>query len=478
MMLNNITKNISKSTTNVARRTFASQPSLDVEMEGMPILSPGTGTKPNAKVTTLKNGLRVASAESISNGVSALGVFVDAGSKFENFENNGTSHMLERMAFKSTEKRSSLRLVRDIEDIGGQFGAFSAREFMIYQGECLRESVDDAVEILAETTQKPELADWDIDEQRKIIGFELEDMESSAQAILTEVIHAAAYTEQSGLGQPLWCPKRNLDKLNATHLRNYVDTHFTAGRMVLSACGVDHDKLVALAEKHFGDLPTSPINGVEPVAQSTKYVGGDRRIVAESDFTHVTIGFDAGGWNAPDLLEKCTLQMLLGGGGSFSAGGPGKGMYSRLYTNVLNKNWVDSATAFNSMYNDGGILGIYGTSYPEAAGQLVDVMCHEIESVAKTAPNKEETERAKNALKSALLVKLESRVVTFEDMGRQLLTFGKHEEASDLVKKVDAITPEGIQKAAQSLLKSKLTMASFGNVERIPDYDQVASRFN
>jgi len=460
-------------------RGMASQPSLDVEMPGMPTLTPASShEKPVTKVTTLDNGLRVASEDN-NGSVTALGMFVNAGSRYETDANSGVSHLLEHMAFKSTESRSTLRLMRDIEDIGGQFGAASAREFAIYQGEFLREHTTKAVELLADTIKNSKLAPWDIDEQRKTIGYELEDMETNAQALLTEMLHSAAYTDQGPLGRPLWCPTRNLQKLGVEDLKSFMATHYTAPRMVLSAAGIEHDVLVDLAKTHFGDLPGAPTNGVEPTSTKSQYIGGDRRVTGESPLTHVALCFDAGGWHADDLLDVCTLHTLLGGGGSFSAGGPGKGMYSRLYTNVLNKHhWVDSATAFNSMYNDGGLLGIYGTCLPQDAGKLVDVMTAELQEVAAKAPSDEETQRGKNQLKSSVLMKLESRQVLFEDIGRQILTYGKHESAADLCKRIDAVTPESIQKAAAKALKSKVTVSAFGDVSNVPMYDAIAARFN
>mmetsp|Transcript_22356 Transcript_22356/g.27345 ORF Transcript_22356/g.27345 Transcript_22356/m.27345 type:complete len:183 (+) Transcript_22356:1177-1725(+) len=179
-----------------------------------------------------------------------------------------------------------------------------------------------------------------------------------------------------------------------------------------------------------------------------------------------------------DLLELCTLHLLLGGGGSFSAGGPGKGMYSRLYTNVLNQHhWVDSATAFNSMYADAGLIGIYGTCLPQDAGRLVDVMSAELISIAGSAPGEEETNRAKNQLKSSMLMKLESRQVLFEDIGRQILTYGKRESPAELCARVDKVTPEGIQKIAKKALSSPVTVASFGNNSEIPAYEEIAKKF-
>jgi len=471
-----LTSKVSAAAKSTSVRCFASQPSLDQEFPGMPELSPASARpKPDSQVTVLPNGLTVASEENYEQ-ITSLGMFIEAGSSYETDANTGVSHLLEHMAFKSTQNRSHLRLVRDVEDIGGSVGAASAREYMVYTGECLRDNVESMVDIMSDSILRPKLAPWDIEEQRKVIGYELEEMETNAQAVLTEILHAAAYGDGSSLGRPLWCPKYNLENITDVELKAYMDTHFVTNKMVLSGAGIGHSELVDLATKYFGDLKSSDAAPAEKPKSS--YVGGDRRIRGDSHFTHVALCFDAGGWNTDNLLEICALHMLLGGGGSFSAGGPGKGMYSRLYTNVLNRlGWVDSATAFNSMYNDAGLLGIYGTCLPQDAGNLVDVMAAELIQVSETAPGEEETQRAKNQLKSSVLMNLESRNVLFEDIGRQLLTYGKIKSPVELCAAVDAITAEDMQKAAAKALQSPVTVAAFGDVSTIPSYDVIASRF-
>jgi len=457
-------------------RSFASQPSLDIEFPGNPAQKPASmQAKPKPLVTTLDNGLRVASQETYGQ-VTAFGMFVDAGSKYETDSNNGVSHMLEHMAFKSTKNRSHLKLVRDVEEMGGQMGAACAREVMIYQGECLRDHVNDAIEILADTIVNPAFAEWDLDEQRKVIGYELEDMEANPQTVVTELVHKAAFTDSSPLGRSLWCPKRNIGKLTVDDLRAHMDEHYTADKMVLSAAGIEHDTLVELAKKHFSGIPKGTGDKKSPISI---YVGGDERLRGDSPLTHVSMCFNAGGWNSKNLLELCTLHMLLGGGGSFSAGGPGKGMYSRLYTNVLNRHhWIESCTAFNSMYSDAGLIGIYGTCDPQAAGMMVNVMSEQLISVAQSPASSEELMRAKNQLKSSIHMKLESRQTIFEDMGRQLLTYGHYEGPTELCARIDGVTAEGVMKAAKEALSSPLSMASFGDVSSIDSYQIVDKKFD
>lgn len=127
----------------------------------------------------------------------------------------------------------------------------------------------------------------------------------------------------------------------------------------------------------------------------------------------------------PDFVASCVLNLMMGGGGSFSAGGPGKGMYTRLYTNVLNRHhWMYSATAFNHAYADSGVFCIHASAPPQSVRQMVEVITRELVAMSTMPPGAEELRRAKTQLQSMLLMNLEARPVVFEDIGRQVLATG------------------------------------------------------
>jgi processing peptidase subunit alpha len=453
----------------------AAQVPPHLELPGIPKLQPFSAKpKPKTEMTVLPNGLKVVSEETYR-ASSSLGLFIDAGSRYETDANNGISHLLEHMAFKTTQNRSSLRVVRDVEDMGGNVGAASAREYMVFTADVLRTNLDRATELVAETVLKPKFAPWDIEDQRKIIRIELEEMEKNAQAMVTEMIFQAAYTDSSPLGRPLYMPKRNIEKIGSEQLVDFTNEHFQVNRMILAAAGVDHAELVELAKKYFGSAKAGPAAKAIP---PTKYVGGEQRLRADSPQTQVSICFDVGGWKTEQLLPVCVLHMLLGGGSSFSPGGPGKGMYSRLYMNLLNQHhWIDSATAFNSLHNDVGLLGVYGTCAPKDAGKLVDVMASELIDIASKTPTEEETMRAKNQLKSSIVMNLDTTQILMEDIGRQVLVYGKREDPMSLCARIDQVTPQQVQKAAAAAIATPLTLAAFGDVSAVPSYDTVSRRF-
>ncbi|XP_020594745.1 mitochondrial-processing peptidase subunit alpha-like, partial [Phalaenopsis equestris] len=162
--------------------------------------------------------------------------------------------------------------------------------------------------------------------QVKKVKLEIAEASNNPQGLLLEAIHSAGYS--GALAIPLLASESSLNLINSSVLEQFVAENYTAPRMVLAASGVEHEELVKLAEPLLLNLPK--VN--RPEEPKSLYVGGDYRCQADSASTQLAIAFEVpGGWHKEkDAMAVTVLQMLMGGGGSFSAGGPGKGMYSRL----------------------------------------------------------------------------------------------------------------------------------------------------
>ncbi|GAA0164564.1 metalloprotease [Lithospermum erythrorhizon] len=428
----------------------------------------------NTKITTLPNGLKIAS-QSSENPAASIGLYVDCGSIYETPDSFGATHLLERMAFKSTLNRSHLRVVREVEAIGGNVIASASREHMSYTYDALRTYIPEMVELLVDSVRNPAFLDWEVKEQLQKVKSEISEMSKNPQHLLMEAIHSAGYT--GVYANALMASEASINTLNGEVLEAFVAQNYTARRMVLAASGVDHDELLKVAEPLLSDLPS----GTRPSEPEFAYVGGDYRRQGDSGAAHFALAFECpGGWiNDKDAITLTVLQMLMGGGGSFSAGGPGKGMYSRLYLRVLNAHPdIQSCTAFSSVYDTTGLFGIQVTTGSYFLSQAVDVAVKELLSVASPGQvDKVQLDRAKQATKSAILMNLESRMVASEDIGRQILTYGERKPVDHFLKFVDEVTLKDISSLAQKLISSPLTMASYGDVLGMPSYDAVSRRF-
>jgi len=294
-----------------------------------------------------------------------------------------------------------------------------------------------------------------------------------------DAVHEAAYN-QNTVGHAVQPTSEQLDKFTPDSLRAFQRTFFNTKRMIIGGVGVDHQSFVERVSKLFDSLPAD----ASPPIEKARYTGGEVRMdLRHSDkskdaqgLTHLALAFETASWHDKDVVPMCVLQVLMGGGGSFSAGGPGKGMYSRLYRHVLNQHhFFESATCFNSIFSDTALFGVHGSCPQEHATSMAEVLVTELLRMSEV--NQAELQRAKNQLKSSVFYQLENRSLTLEDMCRQLSVYGKIETPQTVGGWVDAVNIEDIKRVAEKMLKSPLTMASYGELRNLPRFDQVANVF-
>jgi processing peptidase subunit alpha len=195
----------------------------------------------------------------------------------------------------------------------------------------------------------------------------------------------------------------------------------------------------------------------------------------QEPFVKVAIAFNVGGWKDDRLVICCVLQQLLGGGSSFSAGGPGKGMYTRLYREMLNQHhWVESAESFLVIHDDAGLLGIDGACAPEYVKELIREIVYHLARLCVEPVSDEELSRAKNMLKSMMLMQLESRLILCEDIARQFVIYGKRSPPEEICAKIDAITQQDLMSLAQNMLSSNVSVGCAGHdLSHVPQYDDI-----
>ncbi|KAJ4990067.1 mitochondrial-processing peptidase subunit alpha [Stagonosporopsis vannaccii] len=479
-------------------------------------------------ITTLPNGIRVAT-EALPGHFSGIGVYVDAGSRYENDALRGVSHIVDRLAFKSTRHTSGDRMAEKMESLGGNIQCASSREALMYQSATFNSAVESTVALLAETIRDPLITEDEVQQQLETADYEIGEIWSKPELILPELVHMAAYKDNT-LGNPLLCPKERLPHINRAVVEAYRKEFYKPDRIVVAFAGVDHADAVKLTEQYFGDMakghgpslvgandhrdiasqnpeqhiftadhptPTgappqqSKLLSKIPFLKNFSTSAADAASLTSSfdlDFppidtsvpshytggfltlppippplnpmlrrlSHIHLAFEALPISSPDIYALATMQTLLGGGGSFSAGGPGKGMYSRLYTNVLNQHfWVESCVAFNHSYTDSGLFGISASCAPSHVAQMLEVMCRELKSLGDetgyAALKEGEVQRAKNQLRSSLLMNLESRMVELEDLGRQVQVHGRKVGVKEMCAKIEAVTVDDLRRVARQV---------------------------
>lgn len=399
---------------------------------------------------------------------SALGLYVDAGSRYEAGKLKGLSHLVDRLSFKSTEKTSGTQMLETLELLGGNYLCASSRESMMYQASVFNNDVEKMFQLMSETVKCPRITQEELEEQKLTAQYEIDEIWMKPELILPELLHSAAYSGET-LGAPLLCPADLLPHIARDDIMQYRNTLYQPESIVAAFVGVPHERAVELTEKYLGDMKqTSP--KVKP--RVAHYTGGEISIPAPPpmgnlpELVHLYIAFEGLPFDDPDVYALATLQTLLGGGGSFSAGGPGKGMYSRLYTQVLNQfYYIESCISFNHSYEDSGLFGISASCIPQAAPYLAEVICRQLAQTFDKSSgglNDNEVNRAKNQLRSSLMMNLESKMVELEDLGRQMQVRGKRVPVEEMVEKIEQLTSDDIRRVAERVLTGNANNAGKG----------------
>ncbi|XP_035246766.1 mitochondrial-processing peptidase subunit alpha [Anguilla rostrata] len=443
--------------------------------------------KYETKVTTLENGLRVASQNKFGQ-FCTVGVLVNSGSRHEAKFPSGISHFLEKLAFSSTAQYGSKdEILLTLEKHGGICDCQASRDTTMYAVSAEVKGLDTVVGLLADAVLQPRLTDEEIEMTRMAVRFELEDlnMRPDPEPLLTEMIHAAAYRGNT-VGLPRFCPVDNVEKIDRSVLHTYLRSYYTPERMVLAGVGIEHEQLVDCARKYL--LGMKPVWGASTPGNVdlsvAAYTGGI--IKTEKDMsdvslgptpipelTHIMIGLESCSFLEDDFIPFAVLNMLMGGGGSFSAGGPGKGMFTRLYLNVLNRHhWMYNATSYHHSYEDSGLLCIHASADPRQVREMVEIITREFIQMGGT-PGEMELERAKTQLKSMLMMNLESRPVIFEDVGRQVLATGKRKLPHELCQMISSVTASDIKRVTTKMLRSKPAVAALGDLTELPSYEHI-----
>ncbi|KAI8792225.1 mitochondrial-processing peptidase subunit alpha-like [Biomphalaria glabrata] len=469
--------------------------SLTDKLPGLPTpqYAKATCQSYDTHITTLDNGLRIASENKFGQ-FCTVGILLESGSRFEALYPSGIVHFLEKMSFGPTPLWSSKdKILQELEKVGGICDCQGSRDTLVYAASARTYGLESVMNILSDVVLRPVYPDEQIEDARQAIRFEIEamHMDPNPEQLLVEMIHAAAYRSNT-LGLPRVCPEENTDIITRQTLYSYMKGRHHPKNAVIAGVGVDHEKLVSLAQKYFVEqktpvwLPDGEVWGKQEIETKciSQYTGGILQVEKDlsnvslgptpmPELAHVVFGLESCSHKDPDFIAFCVLNMMLGGGGSFSAGGPGKGMYTRLYLNVLNRHvWIENATAYNHAYEDSGLFCIHASAHPSKLRELVEVIIREIVfTTSMVYP--EELNRAKRQLQSMLMMNLEVRPVVFEDIGRQVLAGSVRRTPQYYYDQIGNISERDIQRVASRMIKSKLSVAAYGSLSGLPSYEDM-----
>lgn len=414
------------------------------------------------RVTTLSNGMRVATDAMPHVETVSVGIWVDVGARYESNDFNGLSHLLEHMAFKGTKTRSSRQIAEEIEAVGGYLNAYTSREHTTYFARVLKEDTGLALDMLSDILQNSVFDEKELAREKEVILQEIGQALDTPDDIIFDNLQATAYPDQA-LGRSILGTEERVRAFSPTDIRTYLDYHYRGQSMVLTAAGnVDHDELVKLAEVKFSGLRGDRTREYE----AAKYEGGCHHLPKDLEQLHLTIGLPSLQFNDPDFFALQVFSTIFGGG-----------MSSRLFQEIReNRGLAYSVYSFASSHADTGLFGIYAGTSPEMAGDLVPVIAEELHKMTGTI-GEDELLRARAQLKTGVLMSLESTTARVEQLGRQLLIFDRSIPTEELIQKIDAIDEAAVKRVVEKTLSGNITLATVGDNSRVPSFESLTGSF-
>jgi predicted Zn-dependent peptidase len=392
---------------------------------------------------TLDNGLRLLTADMPQVPSTTCFVFLAAGSRYETAETNGIAHFSEHMFFKGTERRPTARDIGvAIDGIGGEFNAFTGKEYTGYFVKCASEHRPIALDVLADMIRHSTFASEEIEREKGVIIEEMNMYYDTPRDFIGGVYDDLLYGDQP-LGWDILGRKDTIRNATRDTFFEYLGHWYKPSRMVVGIAGRLDGDVRADVERLFGDL--EPGETGEPPAVRPNGANGAARVklhTKQSDQAHLVLGVPSRPLDHPDRYVLQVLGTVLGGG-----------MSSRLFTEVRERRGLAYYVyGVNHSYTDAGSLYSQAGVDLNRIDEAVTTIATELRRVADEPVPAEELEKAKNFAKGRFVLQLENpQGLILFGLRREVLE-GRAPEPDEVLAGVDAVTADDVHRVAQEVI--------------------------
>jgi len=377
----------------------------------------------------------------------SIGAWVKTGARFERMRESGISHFLEHMLFKGTASRSALDIAREIDTVGGEFNAFTAREYTCFHFLLLDRDLGLGMDVLSDIVLNSEFDPEEFERERKVVMQEIAMVGDSPEELVHDMFFERIYGRH-GLGKPILGTTNSVRSMRRGDLLRYFRKHYRPERMIVSVSGnVTHEA----ARKALGNLVRQCWPG------RCKYNGADRYFgyvpapevrsgrwwaVRHSEQAHIVWGVAGPKYSSRDRFPTLLLNMYIGGG-----------MSSALFQEIREKNAL-AYSVYSSLtpFLDSGILTVYAATAPGQVAHALRLIEDCIGRLMRETLKNEELDVIKKNLKGTILLSSDSVEARMSSIAKNEMFFGRHVPVEDVCRAIDVVTPADVRRAARRLL--------------------------
>ncbi len=399
---------------------------------------------------TLPNGLRII-GERIEHFRSvSVGLWLGAGSQYELPGEAGLSHFLEHMVFKGTKKRTARQIAEEMDAVGGQLNAFTAKECTCFYAKVVDEHLPLAMDVLSDLVTAPVFDPGELEKEKGVVIEEINMAEDTPEDVVFELLMLAHYGDQP-LSRPILGTAARIQAYHSDDLRAYWSRMYRPQNAVLALAGnYDWARVKDMALQLLGDWKPE---GLERRAYATVPVRPALR-VREKDIeqTHICLGYPGVATGDDKGFELSIFNSVFGGA-----------MSSRLFQKIREDSGMAySVYSYPNAYTDTGMLAVYAATSPEAANDVIDMIRAEAQSIAETGMTREEFQMAREQMKAGYIMGLESTSARMQANGRRLLLMNMTRTETETIDRINAIDFDTTNALMRELLTAPCSVALVG----------------
>jgi predicted Zn-dependent peptidase len=409
----------------------------------------------NIRKTVLSNGLLVLTESMPHLRSVSMGAWIGSGSRDEAAEVNGISHFVEHMVFKGTTTRSAQQIAREVDTIGGNLDAFTGKEMVCFNIKVLDENVPPALEVLADLVLHPTFTPDELAREQGVILEEIKMDEDNPDYLVNEV-WTQNFWKGDALGRPILGTAKTVTNFNQQVVFDFYAGRFTPHNMVFSAAGnLEHDAFVAQVEKEFESLTASGDAAAPKMdaPKATPHITLKRKKSLEQ--VQFCLGVPAPPVNDARRYGVYLLNTMLGGG-----------MSSRLFQTIREDQGL-AYSIYSEMnpFRDTGSLCIYAGTSVDKTQKVLQLTLNELRRLKEETVSDVELKRAKDQVKSNMVIGLESSGSRMTNLARQQMYFGRFFGIDEIMEEIETVTTADVQELAQELFQPEtMALTLLGNL--------------
>ncbi len=417
---------------------------------------PAGGDSPVAR-TVLPGGLRVITESLPAVRSAAFGIWAGVGSRDEDLEHAGATHYLEHLLFKGTSRRSALDISAEMDAVGGELNAFTAKEYTCYYARVLDADLPLAIDVLADMVTSSLIEEKEVDAERGVILEEIAMNEDDPSDTVHEAFAAQLFGD-SPMGRPILGSIDSINSITRPQISEHYAARYKPENLVVAAAGsLEHEQVVELTRAAFGAAlsgPAAPLPPRLPAPGAVEAATGTGIRLVSRGIEQANLVLGCGGLSRTDdrRFALGVLNAALGGG-----------MSSRLFQEVREKRGLAySVYSFSSQHADSGIWGVYAGCLPAKADEVLSICRDEIAKVISGGLADDELDRGKGQLRGSIVLGLEDPSSRMSRLGKAELVYPRLEPVDEIIASIDAVTHDDVREVAASVLARPKALAVVG----------------